>query len=318
MAFNFQDDKLREAFVQMDSDVVLNKSGLISSGLFEVVGPAQCPGGTRINFKARYSVTDNTKATTVGSAMPDPNDELFVDFYFTKDYKDSTVRTSDIVKSQTVVNYSGQDGEFEGSPDQAMIRKNLVELVQAFDAQMISDAEAHIDSASAFSDASLVRATYGMAAYEETTATTLTLAHMDGAIDALLGPSYGPNVGNSTADLAWLMPRNQFRRLANLVGGAQYREVAAALDSGAPIDGSIAARMPTYEGIPIRVVNGMTTTVILLVHRPSIKIWNHMATQIKDKTQGLLGEGALYHILAGMNLTVENPMDHAKLSAKTA
>ena len=305
---------IREVWKPTAIQNILRKSALLSSGVFEIVGPGAAEGGTTLSWAIEYGQTDNSKTHTKTSVFPDAGDVDSVQAYQTKDYFSATAKVYGITKQQMQVNTGGQEIALPDLMTKA-IMDETDKLAQEVDAALIADLEAMIDSAGNFSDAALDRSTYSLASYEGTTVGALALADLEDAVEALEGPSYGPNV-ISRGDLVWVMPRNQFTNLARLAMGSQYFEFSASMESGSPVDAGRTNRLAKFEGIDVVPVNGMTTTVALLCHKPTIKIVEHLSLDMQVLPQADYSEAM--GLIWGANLKVESPRDSAKLSGITA
>lgn len=148
------------------------------------------------------------------------------------------------------------------------------------------------------------------------TITKCTLAHLEDMIEALMTHiAYGQQV-RSEKDLLLMVPRNQLTNLSRLVAGsAAYMEFNAS-SQGGPIDAGRVFRTKTFEGIDIVSVPDMTTTVLLLVHKPDVTIFRNRALSIIEKPE--LADTMLWQLSCGFNAICKCPGNSGKLSAKTA
>ena len=289
---------------------ILRKSSLMSSGVFSMRGETDAEGGSTLSWAIEYGQTDNSGTHAKGDVFPVAGDVDSVRAYQNKDQFSSTAKVDKIQKQRMQVNRGGQQINLPDLMTKA-IADEAAKLGQTVDAQLIADLEAMIDSAGNFSDAALDRSTYSLASYEATTVGALALADLEDAVEALEGPSYGPNVG-SRDELVWLMPRNQFTNLSRLAMGSQYFEFGASQESAGPADAGRTRKLASFEGIDIVVVNGMTTTNILLCHKPSIEIVEHLSLDLQPLPQYEYAEAM--GLIWGANTLVLSPRDCAKLS----
>jgi hypothetical protein len=269
-------------------------------------------GGDTISRAYEYSVSSNTGTFQYDDPMVEPFNSNWIRAYFNKQSFQESARLW-----KTKMHYRSNGGYQVNVDDvRKVLDDGVRNLRDKVTTTLLTALEAQIDSSSAYSDASLTRATYGFAAYEEDTSTALTLAHLEDAIEALMtGVTYGKNV-SSRRDLVILMPENQLTNLARLQTGASNFSFDASSQNMAPIDAGRMFRTASFDGIDIMTVPEMTSTSILIVHKPDVTIWETEPMEIEEKPE--LAHTMLWKITAGYNLEVAGPANHAKLSNKTA
>lgn len=277
--------------------------------------------GSQIAIPIEYSHTDNSGTYSYDDAMPLSNSTSGVIAHFNKDSYQAAVRTYNMLKA-----YNTGSGEtIETALGTALSKNNelnmtLGALRARITAAAIADIEAQIDSSTAYSDDSLTLATYNLASYEDTTSGALTLNQMEDAVEALMSTTYGA----ATLDqLMWLMPINQRTNLGRLssatIGSSidtSYLPMTTDAQNPAPMDAGRLHRVESFCGIPIQVVPGMTSTVILLVRKGTLKRYIWRPFEVKEKD--VLADQELLHIVGGANAICDMPSWNAKLSAKTA
>jgi hypothetical protein len=269
-------------------------------------------GGTTISTGYEYSITSNTGTFNHDDPLVEPFASSQVRAYFNKDYFQEAAR----VFKQYLDNMRNQGTEVQIDAVRHEIETATKNLLDKVTTTMIADTEAQIDSSTAYSDGSLSRTTYAtLKSYEETTATALTLAHLEDMVEAIMThTTYGQQV-RSEQDLLFMVPRNQATNISRLATGAQYFEFNAS-SQGGPIDAGRVFRTKQFEGIDIVQVPDMTTTVLLCVHKPDIKIHRNRPLTIIDKPE--LADTMLWQLSCGYNAICHNPGNSGKLSAKTA
>lgn len=306
---------VRDVWLPQLSQNVFYNTWMFDQSYFPIV---DSPGGAAIQVPVEYSVSTNVGTFAYDDAMVAPYTSNHIKGYFNKDHFQESVRTFGVYEDY-LANGSGNQ-----LPSLDYIRKafegGMLNLRDKITTTVIADLESQIDSSSAWSDASLTRSTYSLAAYEETTSTALTIAHMEAMVDALLTPtgSYG-QVVRGPEELLIMMPRNLLRTLATASTGVAYNAtfqnwIVSAQDTR-PVDLGRLMNLKTFEGIEMAVVNDMTSSVVLCVHKPSIKIY-----RTKDITPIPKSEAAytnLWQLVGSFNIVAENPRSHAKLSAKS-
>jgi hypothetical protein len=269
-------------------------------------------GGDTISQPYEYAVSTNVSTFQYDDPMVEPFSTSDIRAYFNKQSFQEAARLF-----LTKMHYRANGGyqipvdEVRETLDGAT--KNLRDLVTT---TILTSLESQIDAANTYSDAALTRATYGMTSYEEDTATALTITHLEDMVEALMQhTTYGLDV-RSRDDLLWLMPENQKTNISRLATGGQYFEFNASSDSTANIDGGRQYRTASFDNIEIMTVPEMTSTTILLVHKPDIVVWQTEPFMIEEKTE--LAHTRLWKLTDGYNLEVKRPANHGKLSAKTA
>lgn len=301
---------VREVWQTQLQNTTFTNNWLFNQTLFETV---QAPYSTTISHGYLYSVSTNATTYNYDDTMPDPDTSSQVRAYFNKDNYQSSVRTFNVYNTYLTNGGSEVEG---GSLDADMkaLEVGSANLRDLITTTALADIEAQIDSAGNYSDASLSRSTYNFASYEEATSTALTLAHMEDALEALENTSYGPGeMPMRREDLVWLVPRNQLTNVSRLVSGA----------SNFPINYEpMGMKDPTrtvnlsLETVPIIGVPDMTTTSLLLVHKPTTKLFMGRPLELKPKTE--LADTNIWLLTATANLIATNPRACAKLSNKTA
>lgn len=277
--------------------------------------------GTQFKFPIVYDWDSNGGTFNYDDAMPDSDSASGVFAAFTKDQWQKAVRTYNTLQA-----YNVGDGESIDQGDvlgTALMNDDLfVNVIKAMRAQimstMIADLEAQIDSSGTFSDSGLTRSVYGLASYEQTSGGDLSLDHLDDCIEALMTPTYG---NAELTDLDILMPSNQFRKFSDLQSATVGTTIIGSnlpmstdAQNPAPTDIGRLMRTKTYNGIPITVVPGMTTTNILITRKGTLKrcIWRPVETD--DKTAGVMADQKLWHVKNGANVFCATPSWNAKIS----
>jgi hypothetical protein len=276
------------------------------------------PGGSTLSAGYEYAVTTNVGTYNYDDAMVDPYNTGHVRAYFNKDPFQESARVFNVY-----LDYLKNGGSEVGALDYARktVEGGIRNLRDKATTTMILDLISQIDSSSAYSDASLSRTTYAtLKSYEEDTSTALTMAHLEDAVEALMThTTYGQTI-QSESDLLWLFPRNQVTNLSRLVTGQAYNasffQMLTSTQDMGPADAGRVMRTKAFEGIEIAVVPDMTTTVILLVHKPDVKVYETRPLTIVEKSEK--ADTQLWHLTGSWNAIAERPGNHAKLSGKTA
>jgi len=117
-----------------------------------------------------------------------------------------------------------------------------------------------------------------------------------------------------------MVPRNQLTNISRLVTGTGYQTnfmnfMTSTQDMG-PADAGRVMRTKAFEGVGIVSVPDMTTTTILCVHKPDVKIYETRPLTITPKTEAADTELAL--LTASYNCICHSPGNSGKLSDKTA
>jgi SpoU rRNA methylase family enzyme len=310
MAGNTFSTLLREVWTpELQTTVFFNNWAF--GGTFPILTP---PGGSTISTGYEYAVTSNVGTYNFDDPMVEPFTSSQIRAYFNKDPFQEAARVFGVYEDWHK-NGGTETENFESLRHSLEIgTKNLIDKATT---TMIADLEAQIDSSTAYSDASLSRTTYAtLKSYEEATSTALTLAHLEDAIEALMTHiTYGQTI-RSQDDLLILLPRNQLTNLSRLTQGASNFILSTDTQNGAAADAGRVFRTTRFEGIEIMVVPDMTTTVLLIVNKPDIKIYEQRPVTWKEKTEA--ADTTLLQGTGGWNMIAHNPGNHAKLSGKTA
>lgn len=315
MAGNTYSTLLNEVWTPALETTVFRNNWMFDGSRFPIL---DSPGGSTVSTGYEYAITSTTGTYNYDDPMNEPFSSSQVRAYFNKDHYQEAARIFNVYLDY-LKNGGTKPAGFETQMHELeSAAKNLLDKMTT---TMIADVEGQVDSSSAYSDASLSRTTYAtLKSYEETTSTALTLAHLEDMIEALMTHvTYGQNVRSET-DLLLMLPRNQVTNLSRLVTGQAYNasffEMITSTQDMGPADAGRVMRTKQFEGIEIVVVPDMTTTVLLCVHKPDVKIWRHRPLTIVEKSEA--ADTQLFHLTAGYNAIVHRPGNSGKLSAKTA
>jgi len=303
----------RQEWLPIAQNVLFRNSWWMKQGLFEIVPQASCPGGSRITWGIDYSSTANGGAFTRGDAMSASDTLVGIAAYQTKDWYQATAKVSGIDKNEM----AGSGSEIAMDLTSKSIEAATKNLVQAQATAFAADLVAMVDNGGNFSDAALTRSTYGLASYEAALSGNLTLVAMEDMIEALEDTTYGPI---SRDDMVILMARNQLTNLSRLTSNLGYNTTFANLttstDPTTMIDGGRANRNASFEGVQIQVVPGFSNADIVVVPKSNVKIYMHHDLEITTKDTAEFAD--MYHLVAGANLVVLDPLRAGKLSGVTA
>ena len=303
----------RQEWLPFTQSVLYRNSWWLSQKLFEIIPASSCPGGSRITWGIDYASTSNGGAFTRGDAMPASDTLTGIAAYQTKDWYQSAAKVSGIDKAEM----SGNGSEVAMDLTSKALAAATANLVQSMSTAFCADLIAMVDAAGNFSDAALTRSTYGLASYEDTTGSLPTLVILEDMVEALGNTTYGPC---DPADLVILTARNQLTNISRLSGNLAYNSTFNAMTTSTnpnePIDGGRAFRNGSFEGIPIVVVPEMTNTQLICIPKSTVKIFYHHDIEVTSKDTAEYAD--MYHLVAGANLVVLNPLRAGKASALTA
>jgi hypothetical protein len=275
----------------------------------------ESPSGSTISTGYEYSVSTTTGTFDYDDPMNDPFTLSHVRAYHNKDWYQEAARIFgqyvDMTRPGAQVSLDQAKHEIE------IGTKNLIDIATT---TMWSDVETNATGTSTYSDASLTCSTYDMTPYAETTSTALTLAHMEDAEEALLTHTTYGNKVRGREDLVWCLPANQLTNLSRLGSGVAYNasffQMSASSQDPSAIDAGRQFRTASFNGVPLVVVPDMTTTTLLLLHKPDCVLYQHRPFTIKEKSE--LADTMLWHLTIGCNAVVKNPKNQASLTSKTA
>ncbi len=274
------------------------------------------PGGDSIDTGYLYSVSTNAAAYDYDDVMPTADNSSQIRAAFTKTWYQGAAQTYGQYRDmqQNGGTYVGIDQDRMAIE---LATKNLVDVAAV---ALLGELETQLDAANTYSDTALTRATYDMVTYEEDTSTALTMAHLEDMIEALENVTYMAGGARSRKEYMILMPRNQLTNLSRLTGGGAYNTLEWHMNTNiqdmSPVDAGRTFRLAAFEGIDLVVVPDQTSTTLLMVHKPSVKIFENRALTIKEKD--VQADSTLWHLTCGYNLVAANPKIHGKLSDKTA
>lgn len=310
---NLYTSYLKEAYVPQATSEIFWNSWFMNQPFLEIIQPGDlrnCPGGPNINLVLDYSVSTNAEVYVQGAPIPTAHTLSDVRAYFTKDYYQEGGK----VHGDTLSQLGGGQGNLPIDPRMKAIDTSIKNAVDLCSTNMLTDLAAQVDSTTAYSDASLARATYGIASSETAVSGALTKSALTDMIERAQNTTYG---FVPLDDLLFLCPPNQHTNLANL-GGAQYNEfnfTVNAQDMSA-FDTGVKFRCMTHETVPILQVPDMTTTEWYLIRRSTSKIYMHEGINTIPKD---INEWADYWLTTfGANLIIADPLRSQKLTAVTA
>lgn len=270
-------------------------------GLFPVI-PSR--GGTSYNWPVR-SATTAAAAYAAGDAAPTPGN--------------NTYQMASLAYS---AGYFWRGVEIQGHAVDAL--KDEGAIIDAIDAEIMAAARAmqdiinttfmgagHLELAvdSAGTYAGIDRgAVPGWLSYESNVAGALSLAALRDLVEALCDNDRGARI----QDLVLLMPVNQVTNYAALAGaGAGIPQV---VQSGGKLDLGFSGY--SFQTIPIYGIPDMTDTIVLAVHRPSIRWVMHRPLRFELKAT--TADTTAWLMTVALQLAVEQPNLCGKLTGVTA
>ena len=300
----------REVWRPELQNAIFDNFWFFDQSVFKKVSPQD---GDTIATGYETSVSTNAGTYDYDDAMVEAYTSTQVKAYFTKDSFQETARAFN-----QLLRKRGEGGyEVKGlNARKRIIERAARNLKDRVMTTMLTDAESQVSSSSAYSDASLSRTTYAtLRSYQEDTTTDLTLGHLEDAIEALeTHTTYGLGV-QSYQDLVILAPRNQITNLARLALGTAALTLTNQIPDG-PIDAGRVFRTKVFEGIDVIPVADMTTTTIMILHKPDVTVYMGSDLTITPKDEP--ADTELNLLTMDCNVVIENPNNHAILTSKTA
>ena len=270
---------------------------------FEIV--TNGPGGGTINNLINYSTTSNSAAHVKGQPYPSPDAMLTINSYFTKDYFEGVAKVS----GQDLANLANGGSEVPVDLEMAAIEDTLGNVEAAMNAQFLTDLAAQVDATTAYSDASLARATYSLASIETAQGGALTLAVMEDTQESLRNTTYGII---PMSDIAICVPPNQLTNFSRLTS---FDGSGAAWQSQGMDDPGRQFNFKVFNGSPVISVPGMTSTEIYFLRISTTKVYAHKSPEFKPIELNEWANG--HHIVIGGNLVVKDPRRCAKITGVT-
>lgn len=281
-------------------DTVYNRSMEELYSLFTKGTPL---GGDKITQKVRTAWTSNVaNYTTSDSSDPATSAQTMVSAYWNKLYTHGSVEIEKISINESR----------NGGGDLDIVRDAIAQeakaLMNKVFANIIAQFKSDIDSASAYSDASLSRSTYAtLASYEEVTDTAITVALFRGMVN---GATLLKNTGGVQNYVA-LMEQAVYNK---------FRPLAGAINSWVINDAKVAPQVLGYqdvgnfEGCQIATPSGMTTGDVLLVRKQDAIILEHRPIEVEQVDSGK--DTVKFVLKVGVNGYVNNPGFQGKMTDK--
>jgi len=287
---------------------VFKNNWIFNQKLFPIV---KAKGGRSIDEAIQVTITTDVGTFEFDDVMGDPFTTTEVKASFNKKHYQETARLFKMYQD-----YMAEGGTEIQSLDavKEVLATGLDNLIDKMTETMITDMINQIDDSAAYSDAALSRSTYPtLRSYVDSDAEALSLPDLDGAISALRArTTWGAGVKDPQRDLAILVPAVLQEKIASLVGSAAQMTYSA--QSKEQIDGGQILWTTHYGNLPVEIVPGMTSTTLLVVHKPDIKIFETKKPTWTPKSE--LAYTDLWHGVASYNIVVSNPNNHAKLTGK--
>lgn len=274
------------------------------------------PGGDVISQTYEYAVSSNVGTFQYDDPMVEPFTTSMIRAYYNKQSFQESARLF-----LTKMHYRSNGGyEIPVDDVRKVLNDGTLNLRDKVTTTLLTSLESQIDGSNTYSDAALVRATYGMASYADTTSTTLAISQLEDAIEGLMThTTYGKTI-RSKSDLMILLPENQRTNLSRLStdspSGSTFFNMSSSTQDMGPIDAGRAFRTQFFDGIELMSVPEMTSTTIVILHKPDVVVWQTEPFMIEEKPE--LAHTRLWKLTDGYNIEIKNPANHAKLTNKTA
>lgn len=285
---------------------------------FEVVPPESCPSGNRITLGVEYDTTSNGGTYSYDAAAPSSDDVSQTTAYWTKDPYQAASRLYGVIEDQFA-----QGAEIPLNRRMKALENTAKNLRAAMVTQMWTDLESDIDSSGNYSDASLTRATYNLASVENTDGGLLGQSHLEDVFEQLEDGDGTGDPAIDTSECIVALGRNQLTHLATSATGNAGDDIREALfnftarsDEKGPIDPDRIHRVRTWGGAQILLAHGLTNTTVLVLHVPSIRVYQWRPFRATPKS--VMADQEYTLLTGGGNAICENPVACAKISGLTA
>lgn len=157
------------------------------------------------------------------------------------------------------------------------------------------------------------RTTYSAFGAAETAVSgVLTLESMDDLVETVTSGDRQAPIN----ELEWWFPANQitnYRRLSG-VSGARAVVPEMSVVNGGNLD--LGYTSYSHQGIPIRMIPDLTTTVVCLIHKPDWYVQEKRSLQLVEKPYS--GDGSLFALSWRGDLICQAPQKQGKLTGLTA
>lgn len=169
--------------------------------------------------------------------------------------------------------------------------------------------QAAVDDSTSYAGISS-RSTYGWDSYETAVGGAIALSDLEDAVEALDLKGVPQN------ELVWVMRPNQITNIGNLAGWSGNSVVQKMVVPGGAFDPSFIRQDISICGIPIYPLVSLTSTVILLLHYPSLKWKMHSPLKMSPLAKNDYSYSWLMTV--GVIPKVEKPHWCGKLTGVTA
>jgi len=224
------------------------------TAIMKAFPPSQATSGNKETWKFRPVGTDNSQATTEGAPAPSPNVTGAQNLEISK-------QAFDVVAMLT---HEGIDyTNVGGDPWANELSSATKRLMSKVNTTLMSSFEAAIAAGSTYGGKTRTDYSQALVSYAETSSDSLTLQYIETMVRTLTDADRG----NDMSDLALYMSPTlmwKYGKLANQSTGiarSTNREVGGKSDGGVVY--TVTGDTPSFEGIPIIPMIGMTATTVV-------------------------------------------------------
>lgn len=270
--------------------------------LFQLFPPTMMAGDDSIRWITQYGGTNSAAAQTEGDATPVAGNVL------TATCHSHWIKWATGVQITKEAVEDSRNGYYDVA--RMEIEKAIKDVMAGFQGALITQLIA--DLAQPGTLYGQTSATIGWtSSHYHNVAGALDLAHMTAMHEALLGSSIRANQN----DLVILCENNQAQNYSEIAAGVQYAERNMDAASDTVNGGSLRSNL-VFNGVPLKVLNGMTNTVMLMIERGLLKTALVRDVTIEPKSVNI--DGDYYYVSVRGGLAYLNPLKAGQLYGLTA
>jgi hypothetical protein len=264
-------------------------------------------GGHQLDWPVEYSSGAAQEMSSETENWPEPTSNSHVNATLSPRYFDTTLK----IYRWTLDGAKGDAQVIDILADKMEDRMRALQTI--INSTMLgtgtSNLQAAVDSSTTYAGVSS-RSTYGFDSAETAVGGALALSDLEDLIESIVLK------GARLQDLVWVMRPNQLTNVMNLAGYSGNAVVAKNTNTGGAFDPSFVRSQVTVGGIPVVEATNLTSTVILLLHVPSLQWWVHKPLEVIP--QAVNDYSFTWAFVIGLIMRITKPHLCGKLTGVTA
>lgn len=293
----FMDEAIRGQFAEM--------------GLFRLFPPRPSRGGNSVDWVVDSQPTDYTEACSEGDSAP--LDNYSVTTTATVAYQHFQGKTT--VSSHSIIAARGWPGTGVYDPVAEAIAKLTKSLMNTVHGTLVTTLEAAIDSSSTYGGAT--RSTYPtvLLSGEESTSTSLTKAHVNTAVQALLNGSTTTRESLTRDQISILCSEPSYAIATKLQAPSTTYPKTRNMPDSSGMDLGDNPAGSTWDGIPFVICNGLSSGTYLIGDLSKIEIVEFMPPKLSALGKTNITDQFLLE--CNYQIVCKQPASFYKVAAKT-